>query len=68
MPAAPPSSGRSCTAEAYTNTALTGRMPPRLHRGYERKAGRFLAFTVIACALIRHRRLTQRDEFFVGIA
>ncbi|MFH9863299.1 IS5 family transposase [Streptomyces sp. NPDC017202] len=36
---------------------LAGRR--RLHRRYERKAGHFLAFTSIACTLIRYRRLTK---------
>ena len=31
----------------------------RLHRRYERKADHFLAFTSIACTLIRYRRLTN---------
>lgn len=31
----------------------------RLHRRYERKAEHFLAFTAIACTLIRYRRLTK---------
>ncbi|MGW1365472.1 IS5 family transposase [Streptomyces chartreusis] len=31
----------------------------RLHRRYERKADHFLAFTSIACTLIRYRRLTK---------
>ncbi len=31
----------------------------RLHRRHERKADHFLAFTGIACTLIRHRRPTE---------
>ncbi|MFE1904312.1 IS5 family transposase [Streptomyces gardneri] len=34
----------------------------RLHRRYERKADRFLAFTSIACTLICYRRLTKWDD------
>ncbi|WP_419249248.1 IS5 family transposase [Streptomyces luteogriseus] len=35
----------------------------RLHRRYERKASRFLAFTSIACTLICYRQLAQTDDF-----
>jgi hypothetical protein len=31
----------------------------RLHRRYERKAEHFLAFTAIACSLIRYRRIAK---------
>ncbi|SHM19352.1 Putative transposase of IS4/5 family [Streptomyces yunnanensis] len=31
----------------------------RLHRRYERQAEHFLAFTAIACSLIRYHRLTK---------
>ncbi|GHG06665.1 hypothetical protein Shyd_91120 [Streptomyces hydrogenans] len=31
----------------------------RIHRRYERKADHFLAFTSIACTLIRYRRIAK---------
>jgi transposase len=34
----------------------------RLHRRYERKVERFLAFAGIAAALIRYRRLVDRSR------
>ncbi|MFJ9646467.1 hypothetical protein [Streptomyces sp. NPDC101206] len=35
----------------------------RPHRRYAREAEHFLAFTSIACALIRCRRITTEDDF-----